>query len=85
MTYGKYKDLANRTESDNVLKENNSEIFSFLKYDEYERGFASIVYNFFDQKSAGGGIKSMSNEQLPDEFHKPIIRKFKIRKVYSSF
>ena len=47
MTYGKYKDLANRTESDNVLKENNSEIFSFLKYDGYERGFASIVYNFF--------------------------------------
>ena len=85
MTYGKYKDLANRTESDNVLKENNSEIFSFLKYDGYERGFASIVYNFFDQKYAGGGIKSMSNEQLADEFHKPIIRKFKIRKVYSSF
>ena len=85
MTYGKYKDLANRTESDNVLKENNSEIFSFLKYDGYERGFASIVYNFFDQKSAGGGIKSMSNEQLADDFHKPIIRKFKIRKVYSSF
>ena len=85
MTYGKYKDLANRTESDNVLKENNSEIFSFLKYDGYERGFASIVYNYFDQKSAGGGIKSMSNEQLADEFHKPIIRKFKIRKVYSSF
>ena len=27
----------------------------------------------------------MSNQQLADELHKPIIRKFKRRKVYSSF
>ena len=27
----------------------------------------------------------MSNQQLTNELHKPIIRKFKIRKVYSSF
>ena len=49
-----------------------------------------MVYKFFDKKSAGDGIKSMSNQQLTDEFHKPIIRKFKrlfkgLFKVCSSF
>ena len=54
------------------------------------RGLASMVYKFFDKKAAGCGlshtIKSMSpNEQLAEELHKPIIRKFKKRKVYSAF
>ena len=41
------------------------------------RGFASMVYNFFDKKSSVSGIKSMSNQQLADELHKPIIKKIK--------
>ena len=41
-----------------------------------------MVYKFFDKKSKASGLK---NQQLADELHKPIIRKFKIRKVYSSF
>ena len=45
-----------------------------------------MVYKCFDKKNAGSGIKSMpQNEQLADELHKPIIRKFKKRKVYSTF
>ena len=37
-----------------------------------------MVYNFFDKKSKGSGIiANESNYQLADEFHKPIIRKFK--------
>ena len=54
-----------------------------------------MVYKFFDKKTAGSGvtrfsnksaIKSMpENEQLAEELHKPIIRKFKKRKVYSAF
>ena len=45
-----------------------------------------MVYKFFDKNTVGGGIKSMEqNEQLADELHKPIIRKFKKRKVYSAF
>ena len=45
-----------------------------------------IIYKFFNKKSAGsGGIESMSNQQLANILHKPIIRKFKERKVYSSF
>ena len=37
-----------------------------------------MVYNFFDKKSEGGGFKpaSKQNEQLAEELHKPIIRKF---------
>ena len=38
------------------------------------------------KKTAGSGIKSMpQNKQLVEELHKPIIRKFKKRKVYSAF
>ena len=42
-----------------------------------------MVYKFFDKKSKGSGVKQ--NQQLANELHKPIIRKFKKRKVYSSF
>ena len=43
----------------------------------YQRGLASMVYTFFDKKTAGNGVKSMSqNEQLAEELHKPIISKF---------
>ena len=46
-----------------------------------------MVYKFFDKKSKGTGIKNDigENQQLANELHKPIIRKFKKRKVYSSF
>ena len=45
-----------------------------------------MVYKFLDKKTSGGGTKSMpQNRQLAEELHKPIIRKFKKRKVYSSF
>ena len=46
-----------------------------------------MVYKFFDKKSKGAAVKNerKENEQLANELHKPIIRKFKKRKVYSSF
>ena len=44
-----------------------------------------MVYKFFDKKSSGSGIVNKGNIQLADELHKPIIRKFKKKKVYSSF
>ena len=52
----------------------------------YQRGLASMVYKFFDIKSEGSGIiNDKENIQLADELHKPIIRNFEKRKVYSSF
>ena len=54
-------------------------------YDGYQGGLASMVYKFFDKKSRGSGMVNEPNYQLANEFHKPIIRKFQKRKVYSSF
>ena len=52
-----------------------------------------MIYKFFDKKTAGSDIKSMSNQRPSDlatqqpanETHKQIIEKFKRRRVYSSF
>ena len=42
-----------------------------------------MVYKFFDSKVSGSGAPQ--NEQLANELHKPIIRKFEKRRVYSTF
>ena len=78
MAYGDFKDLARRTASDKVLRDKAFNIAKNPKYDGYQRGLASMVYKFFDKKSAGSGVnmKAMSDEQLAEELHKPIISKF---------
>ena len=86
MAYGDFRDLTKRTAADKVLRNKAFNIAKDPKYDGYQRGLASMVYKFFNKKSSGSGIKSMQqNEQLAEELHKPIIRKSKKRKVYSSF
>ena len=87
MPYGKYKDLEKRTQSDKVLKNKAFTIANNPKFDEYQKGLTSMVYKIFDKKSKGSGIKNeiKENQQLANELHKPIIRKFKKRKVYSLF
>ena len=86
MAYGDFKVLK-RTQSDKVLKEEAFKIASNPKYDGYQRGLASMVYKFFDKKSKGSGIKNeiKENQQLVNELLKTIIRKFRKKKVYSSF
>ena len=53
-----------------------------------------IEENYSDKKSTGyqvatlankSAIKSMPNQQLADELHKPVIKKFLKRRVYSSY
>ena len=44
-----------------------------------------MVYKFFDKKSSGSGVDTEPNYHLANELHRQIIRKFKRRKVYSSF
>ena len=85
MSYGKSKDLTKKTQLNKVLKDKAFKIASDPKYDGYQRRLASMVYKFFDKKSSGSGIANEPNYQLANELHKPIIRKFKKRKVYSSF
>ena len=83
MTYGKSKVLIKRTLLGKVLKDKAFKIASNPKYNGYQRELASMVYNFFDKKSAS--IINEPNYQLANELYKPIIRKFKKRKVYSYF
>ena len=85
------KDLIKGTVADKSLKNKAFDIAKDPKYDGYQRGLAFMVFKFFDKKSKGSGAKHVNtkltsqNEQLADELHKPIIRKFKKRKVYSAF
>ena len=85
MAYGDFKDLKRRAAAVNVLRDKAFNIAKNPKYDGYQRGLASMVYKFFDKKTKGSGVtfanKSIpQNEQLAEELHKPIIRKFKRRK-----
>ena len=89
--YADNKDLLNRTRADKILKNKAYVIASNPQYDGYQRGLASMVYKFFDSKATsldkkamGSGINNESSK-LADELHKPIIRKFNKRKVYSCF
>ena len=79
MTSEDFKDLAKRTASDRVLRDKAFNIAKNPKYDGYQKGFASMVYKFFDKNSKGNGvnIEMKHNEQLAEELHKPIIRTFK--------
>ena len=82
-----YGNLARRTASDKVLRDKAFNIAKYPIYDGYQSGIASKVYKFFDEKSAGSSIKMHTNNKrlldLAEELHKPIIRKFKKRTVYS--
>ena len=84
--YSDSKDLTKITVADKILKNRAFDIAKDPKYDGYQRGLASIVYKFFDSKVSGSGTKLIpENEQLANELHKPIIRKFEKKKVYSIF
>ena len=83
LAYGDFKDLERRTQSDKVLKDKAFKIASNPKHDGDQRGLVSMFYKFFNKKSRGASIKE--NKPLAYELHKPIIQKFKKRKVYSSF
>ena len=76
MAYGKSRDLIKRTQSDKVLKDKGFKIANNPNCDVYQRGLVSMVYKFFDKKSSGSGIINKPNNQLANELHKPIIRKY---------
>ena len=66
MAFADFKDLKRRTASDKVLKNKAFNIAKNPKYDGYQRGFASMVYKFFDKKSPGGGV---DNDELNKIFN----------------
>ena len=96
--YSDSKDLTKKTVADKILKNKAFNIAKDPKYDGYQRRLASMVYKFFDSKVASPDKKSSGsvakhvnarltpqNQQLAEELHKPIIRKFEKRKVYATF
>ena len=87
--YSKYKDRSNRKQSDIVLKNKALKIATDPRVNGYQRGLASMVYKFFNERTKGSGINleasSLNNEILAEKLHKPIIKNFERRKVYSIF
>ena len=85
------KDLTKRTVADKILKNKAFNIAKNPKHDGHQRGLTSMVYKFFDKKSVGSGVKQVNtkfitqNQQLAEELHKPIIRKFEKREVHAAF
>ena len=82
MAYGKSKDLVKRAQWDKDLKDKAFKIASNPKYDGYQRGLTSMVYKFFDKKSAllnkssENGVANEPNYQLVNELHRHVFRKF---------
>ena len=83
MACGDFKDLIRRTASDKVLHDKAFNIAKNQKDDGYQIGLASMVYKLFDKKSSlpdisakGSGLAIKQNQQLAEELHEPIIRKF---------
>ena len=87
MAYGDFKDLTRRKVSDKIFYDKAFNIVKNSKYDGYQRGLASMVSQLFDKKGFGSGIKNenISNNELPEELHKPVIRKFKKTAVQLPF
>ena len=73
MAYGKSKHLIKRTKSVKILKDKAFKIAINPNYDGYQKGLDSMVYKFFDKKSAsldkskGSGIINEPNFQLANE------------------
>ena len=77
MAYGDFKDLARKTASDKVFRDEAFNIAKNSKYDGYQRGLASMVYKFFDKKAAsltdkstaGSGVNMHANNKIEQNQH----------------
>ena len=77
--YSDSQDLTKIAVADKTLRDKAFNIAKDPKYDGYQRGLPSIVYKFFYKKSEGSGVNTKlapQNQQLAEELHKPIIKKF---------
>ena len=83
MAYGKSKDLAQKTQSDKVLRGKALKIESDPKYDGYQRGLTSMLYKFFDKKSCGSSVATEPSYQLANGLHKQILESLKGEKLFN--
>ena len=80
--YSYSKDLAKTSISDKILKDRAYEISRNRRNCRHQRVLTSAAYKFVDTKT-GYGVSA--NEQLAEELYKPVIKKFKRRKVCARF
>ena len=75
VAYGDFKDLPRRTATDKALRDKAFHVAKIPKYDQYQRGLASMVYKCFDKNTSGGAVKSefMSNQELVKEMYKQLL------------
>ena len=61
-----------------IIKHRAFNIDKNPKYDGYQIVLASAVFKFFVKKISGSDVNNeiKQNEQLAEEWHKPIIKKF---------
>ena len=71
--YSDSKDLTKKTAADKILRNKAFNIAKDPKYDGYQRGLASMIYNFFDSEVEGSNAKYVNtkiapqNQQLAEE------------------
>ena len=82
MAYGDFKDLKRRTAADKALN-----IAKNPKCYGYQRELASMVYKLFNKKTSRGTVNNeiISNKELAEQLHKPVIKKYDKSKMHSSF
>ena len=70
-----------RKACDEILRDKAFDIANYPKYDQNQRGIASIIYKIFDEKTAGDAVKNeaMENKELAEKLLKSVIRIFKKR------
>ena len=83
MAYGENKDLTKRTQLEKVLRDKAFKIASNPKYDAYQSGLTSMVYEIFDKNPKVSAVRSsdlqifkLSHQKLSDKLHKSITRTF---------
>ena len=54
-----------------------------MRYKEYQRALARMVYKFFFYRKTRSGASV--NEKQAEELHKSVVKKFKKRRVYGRF
>ena len=88
MAYGDFKYLTREAAFDKVLSDKAFNFAKNSKYNGYQSGLASMVYTFFDKKSAAAGAHKPSGtsthkgtginpkyQYLAEEINKPIVEK----------
>ena len=88
MAYGDFKDFSKRATSDKLLCNKSFNIAKNSKCGSYQKGLASMVYNFFDKKVASGAVARRNKSAIKSKniltqrssgiakgLHKPIIKK----------